>query len=60
MNNWITLKTGDGSSITVNINGLTYINKDELFIGTSDCSRFFITRESMKFLCDTIGVTWRE
>ena len=60
MNNWITLETEGGSSITVNINNLVLINKDELFIGTCDCSRFFITRDSMKFLCETIGVTWRE
>lgn len=60
MNNWITLETESGSKITVNINSLVWINKDELFINLSDCSRLFVTRESMKFLCETIGLTWRE
>ena len=62
MNNvWmITLEREDGSKVTININHLVWMNKGELFIHMSDCSRLYITKESMKFLCDTIGVTWRD
>lgn len=57
-NDWITLETVDGKA-TISINHLVWINKSELFIHMSDCSRLYITKESMKFLCETIGVTWR-
>lgn len=59
-NDWISLETEDGDKVVVNINSLVWINKSELFIHMSDCSRFLITRDSMKFLCETIGITWRE
>lgn len=58
-NDWISLETNDGDKVAVNINSLVWINKSGLFIHISDCSRLYITKESMEFLCGTIGVTWR-
>ena len=58
-NDWISLETEDGDKVAVNINSLVWMNKSELFIHMSDCSRLYITKESMKFLCETIDVTWR-
>jgi hypothetical protein len=60
INDWVSLETVDGDKVTININSFVWINKSELFIHLSDCSRLYITKESMKFLCDFIGITWRD
>lgn len=56
--NWISLETIDGDKVAINTNSLVWMNQSKLFIHMSDCSRLYITKESMKFLCDNICVTW--
>lgn len=54
---WITLKIDyeDDYRVTINIDNISWFNCEESIVTTNDGTQHYITKRSMKRLCDYLG-----